>query len=93
MAQIISLNPKITKFPESPTADHQMLNVYRMMTAWFLAAMQEQNGMIHFSKESFEAAGKILADCGEMPTFRLERYEDGCFSVELVHEKKGQASQ
>ena len=93
MAQIISLNPKITKFPESETADHQMFNVYRMMTIWFVAAMQQQDGKIHFSKENYEAAGKILSDCGEMPTFRVEQYDDGCFSVALVHGKDGLASQ
>jgi len=39
---------------------------------------------LHLSRESLSAASAHLEACKELPTFRCERFADGCEAIELV---------
>jgi hypothetical protein len=83
MAEYISLNPKTTMFPGVTDPDEQLIHAYRMITAWLTAALIG-HGQLHLSRENLAAAAAHLEACGEMPTFRRERFADDCEAIELV---------
>ena len=83
MAEYISLNPKSTMFPGVTDPDEQLIHTYRMVTAWLTAALIG-HGQLHLSRENLAAAAAHLEACKEMPTFRRERFADGCEAIELV---------
>lgn len=83
MANYISLNPKHTKFAGETRDDMQAIHAYRMLTTWLVAALIQQ-GHVHITRKSMEAAISHLEGCDEMPTFRTEKFDDGCESIELV---------
>ena len=83
MAEYISLNPKTTMFPGITNPNEQILHAHRMVTVWLTAALIGR-GQLHLSRENLSAAVAHLESCNEMPTFRRERFADGCEAIELV---------
>jgi hypothetical protein len=83
MAEYISLNPKLTMFPGITDPDEQLIHAYRLVTVWLTAALIG-NGQLHLSRENLSAAAAYLDVCKEMPTFRIERFADGCEAIQLV---------
>lgn len=83
MANYISLDPKHTKFSGVKDSDEQTIHTYRMLTTWLVAALIQER-QIHVTRKSIDAAIAHLECCGEMPTFRTEKFADGCEGIELV---------
>ena len=83
MANYISLNPKNMKMAGVGSNDEQMIHAYRAVTCWLVAALIKE-GRLHIPRQSLDAAIKHLEACDEMPSFRIEKYDDGCESLELV---------
>jgi hypothetical protein len=83
MANYISLDPKHTTFAGVDDPEMQTLHAYRMLTTWLVAALI-QEGHIHITRQSLDAAIAHLDSCAEQPTFRTQQFADGCEDIELV---------
>ena len=84
MAHYISLDPKHANSSATPEdSEMQVIHAYRILVTWLVATLIQQ-GHVHITKKSLEAAIAHMDRCSEQPTFRTEQFDDGCQAVELV---------
>ena len=92
MPEFVSLNRKISEL-QGCSEEEQIGNTYRLITWWLVAAIREAGGSLHFTKRALEDAAKHLSIWGEMPTFRVEHFPDGCIDVQVVESLPLETSQ
>ena len=82
MIKYISLNPKHPAFNETGGPEPE-IQAYRALTTWLVAALI-QEGHLHITQASLNAAIAYLEASAERPTFSFEQFSDGCKGIWLA---------